>query len=154
MVVRKAASGDIAACVEMLTAYRMRLFAWNSRFWNPSALAVPMTQALLAHLVDQAETFLVAERDGIDGFLIATPIASPPVYDPGGPCVLVDDFCVRDDGLWAEVGGALLDAAWQGWRRRGVARVISVSPEADLIKTAFYQTRGLAPTSRWLSADV
>ncbi|MDO9336735.1 MAG: hypothetical protein Q7T61_10070 [Caulobacter sp.] len=154
MAVRKATAADVEACAALLSAHREQLMAWNPRFWNPSAIAGPMTRAFLGHQVQQAETFLVFERDGVEGFLIATPAANPPVFDPGGPSVLIDDFCVREGALWPEVGGALLGAAREGWREKGVAQVIAVCADADAAKKSFLQSQGLATTSVWLAAPV
>lgn len=153
MSVRTATAADVEACAGLLKAHREQLAGWNPRFWNPSAIAGPMTVAFLGHLVDQAETFLVFDRDGIEGFLIAMPVANPPVFDPGGPSVLVDDFCVRD-GQWMEVGGALLARAREGWKARGVAQIVAVGADADAAKRAFLESQGLATTSVWLTAAV
>ena len=50
---------------------------------------------------------LVHEQAGtVDGFVIATLVEAPPVYDPGGLTCLIDDFVVADPQEWETSGSA------------------------------------------------
>src|SRR5438105_1547689 len=75
---------------------------------------------------------LVAEgAGGIEGFLVAFVTPAPPVYDPGGLAVTIDDFCVASPGLWPTAGKALLAEASRLAKEAGAAVVVVVCGEHD-----------------------
>jgi GNAT superfamily N-acetyltransferase len=79
--------------------------------------------------------------------------AAPPVYAPGAPICLIDDFCVDPANAWASIGGALLDAAIEEGRRRGAPLTSIVAAHLDAPKRAFLASRGFAVTSEWHVRD-
>ncbi len=90
-------------------------------FHRPHPDARTRHEPFLASLVkDEEHIALVHETDGaVDGFVIAALVRAPPVYDPGGPACLIDDFVVAGPGCgrrwgkssWTKLVGKLLLAA-------------------------------------------
>jgi hypothetical protein len=156
MTVRPATAEDIPACVAMVGAHRELLQSYEPRFWRKSAVAEPMTQAFFGHLAgDPKVTFLVCDKGGtIEGFLIAMPQAAPPVFDPGGPTALIDDFCVASPELWPTVGQALLDETRARLRATGFMQLVMVSPYRHEEKKALAQANGLSLASNWWTTAV
>ncbi|MET0272116.1 MAG: GNAT family N-acetyltransferase [Phenylobacterium sp.] len=152
--VRPATADDVAACVGLVEQARARLATYEPRFWRRADGTAAPTATWFAHLVAQADTtFLVAvEGDATVGFLIGRPQPPPPVYDPGGPTVLIDDFCVQAPERWSDVGAALLEAARRVLSARGVAQIVVVCPAQDREKTALLDRSDLSLASTWWTA--
>jgi len=87
--------------------------------------------------------------NGIDGFAIATLITAPPVYAPGGPTALVDDFTVADPKLWESVGNLLFEAIREEASRRGAVGIVSICVHKDQVKRQFLSRCGLRIVSEW-----
>lgn len=69
----------------------------------------------------------------VDGFIIANIIAAPPVYEPGGPTCMVDDYWVRGGERWETIGHALLDAVCIRARSRLGNRLRMVRERAQVM---------------------
>lgn len=154
MTIRFAIAEDVSACVTMIETFRDRLQTYQPRFWNKSAISAQMTQAFFGDLATDARaTFLVSDGGaGIDGFLIAMPQQAPPVFDPGGPTALIDDFCVASPDLWPTTGAALLDEARRRLREAGFAQIVVVMADRDTEKNAFIRATDLSLASTWWTA--
>ena len=87
----------------------------------------------------------------IDGFLIATMIPAPPVYDPGGLTCLVDDFMVETPTLWASVGRSLLDEVVQRSVPKGAVQTVVVCGPHDTAKRAMLFESGHIVASEWFT---
>ncbi len=85
----------------------------------------------------------------IDAFIIGRMTPAPPVYAPGGPVCLVDDFCVSADVDWPQAGRALLDASEALAREQGAVLSVVVCPHLGGAKREFLASLGFAPTSEW-----
>src|SRR4051794_11746834 len=109
--IRKAGSADIARMVELSEQKRLQYQAYQPRFWRKAPDSREKQLLHFERIVAADRTIaLVHEWDGgIDGFVIATLLDAPPVYDPGGLTSLIDDFVVADEA-WEIVGAALLEA--------------------------------------------
>jgi ribosomal protein S18 acetylase RimI-like enzyme len=118
------------------------------RFWRRSPGAAGWTRRYFRFLlVTRRATLLVAEDQGeVAGMLIARRVGAPPVYDPGGASLMIDDFCVLSPASWPSVGAALLEAAIQG---SSAAQVIIVAPVRDAAKSQWLASAGLTPVSSW-----
>ena len=155
MPVRIATEDDLPAMVSLIEAHRVQLKEWQPRFWNPAPGAAEMSKQWFGHLISQTRNLgLVHESDGtIDGFLIATIVPAPPVYDPGGLTCLIDDFAVASDDLWPSVGEALVQYA-SGWsKENGASQTVIITPMAHNEKMAFVENRRMTPSASWWVQD-
>lgn len=154
MGVRDAEEADVAAMVALSERFRRRLAGWSPVFWRMAGDAQPKQTLYFRFLLAQADTFaLVHESEAgagdVGGFVIARMTPAPPVYAPGAPICLIDDFCVEPAEAWPRVGGALLDAAIAEGRRRGAPLTSIVAAHLDAPKRTFLAARGFAVTSEW-----
>ena len=86
----------------------------------------------------------------VEGFIIATIIAAPPVYEPGGPTCMVDDYWVRGGARWETIGRALLTAVCARARSEfGAAQVLVVCGHQDIAKRTMLLDLGLEIASEW-----
>jgi len=134
-------------------ARRVRYEAFEPLFWKKAQTSLEMGRAFFAHLIGQPETLsLLAEADGRTvGFLIATTARVPPVVTPGATA-MIDDFCVAEPDLWAQVGPPLLDTARTALRENGFAQIVVVCGFKDREKTAFLERQDLSLASAWWTA--
>jgi ribosomal protein S18 acetylase RimI-like enzyme len=154
-VVRKAIEADLDVVAAMAEARRVRYEAFEPVFWKRRAGGEAMSRAFFAHLLTKPETlFLIAEWSGTaTGFLIASPVATPPVFD-AGPTALIDDFCVDDPAMWPVVGQSLLRMARAELKARGIRQIVVVSGFKDAEKMAFLESEKLSLASTWWTAPV
>lgn len=152
-MVRIADADDVEACVQLAEARRALYETFEPRFWRRAANSAEMSRLWFAHLFGKDDVLaLVADRGGeISGFLIAQPTPSPPVYDPGGRTVLIDDFVV-EPGLWMDVGAQLLNEARQRLRSAGFAQIVVVGAHQDQDKTRLLEATDLSLASTWWTA--
>lgn len=154
MTIRPAIKTDLPAMVTLIEAYRRRLQTWRPVFWNKAAGSGELSMLWFGHLMNQANVLtLISEQDGkADGFLIASLIDAPPVYDIPGKACMIDDYAVETDALWASVGRDLLSEAKTWARQKDAAQVIVVSPTDHADKNGFMENQGLAETTKWWTA--
>ncbi len=151
MTIRPAIKTDLPAMVALIEAYRRRLQTWRPMFWNKARGSGELSMLWFGHLMNQGNVLtLISEQDGKpDGFLIASLIDAPPVYDISGKACMIDDYAVETDALWASVGRELLSEAKAWARQNDAAQVIVVSPTDHVDKNSFMETEGLAETTKW-----
>jgi ribosomal protein S18 acetylase RimI-like enzyme len=149
--VRRARWSDVAALVELIERRRTELEALEPRFWRRAPGAAKWTRRYfrLLLLSRRAALFVAEQEEGIAGMLIARRIKAPPVYDPGGVSILVDDFCVAGPALWPIAGAALLAAAADHARQLGAAQLIVVAPAAAPAQAACLEGAGSSPVCCW-----
>lgn len=154
--IREARLGDVPALVDLSERTREEYAAFQPRFWRKAADSRERQEAFFANLIEQGRGIaLVHEDDGVvDGFVIATMIASPPVYDPRGLTCLIDDFVVADAGRWGSAGAGLLRAVRAEVQRRGAVQVVVVCPHLDGPKRSLLLASGLSIASEWYVGDV
>jgi hypothetical protein len=168
-VIREAAPEDVPVLAELAARRRTEYASVQPQFWRQASDALEQHRLFLATQVEDADVIaLVAavstdsassttgpERSGrIDGFVIATVTAAPPVYDPGGPTGVIDDFTVSDPHLWSTVGRDLLAAAMHRLSVRGTSQVVVVCGDHDEPKLAALRAAGLTTASQWLVAPL
>jgi GNAT superfamily N-acetyltransferase len=147
---RAAIATDIGACVAIIQGYRQMLAKYQPRFWRPSANAAAISTAWFAHLFATADVAIVAEDAGnVVGFLIATTVPSPPVYDIPGRTAMIDDFMIVDPARWHDVGAALLDDARHKLAAEGYAQIVVVNAARDTAKATFLERANLSVASQW-----
>ncbi len=94
------------------------------------------------------------EDDEVTGYLFATIVSAPPVYDPGGPTGLIDDFSVTSSEHWASVGVELLAEARDRLASRGVSQLVVVCGHHDQPKRAALLGTRFSITSEWFVQPV
>jgi hypothetical protein len=154
--VRPARPTDVPAMVALSAAKRAAYAEVVPAFWRAAADADARQASwfesllsrdhVLAHVVDGAAR--------LDGFAIGVVHAAPPVYDPGGPVVTIDDFCVADPSLWPTVGAALLEATRAAARAKGAVIEVVVCGVHDAPKRALVERAGTFPTSHWFATPL
>lgn len=155
IIVRAATSNDVASCVVIVQSARLQLSQFEPVFWRPSENSGAATLGWFTHLLSLSDTlFLVSEeQDRVVGFLIARPLPVPPVYEPGGPAALIDDFAIENPSRWGEIGPSLLSAAREIIRARGFAQIVVVCPYKDASKMAVMAEAELSRTTAWWTAQ-
>lgn len=150
-VIRPAAAGDLAAILALADVRRQEYATYQPRFWRPAPDATIRQAPHLAGLITDPAVITLVAVTGPDlvGYAIGQLVPAPPVYDPGGPTCLVDDFTVADPGLWATVGVDLLAAVTRTATDRGAAQVVVVTAARDDPKRAALDRSGLTPASEW-----
>jgi len=104
-------------------------------------------------LVENPETIsLIHESDGlIEGFILGSLIPAPPVYDPGGPTCLVDDFVVASPKDWGTTGRLLLTDLCKQAAQLGAAQVVVVCGPLDETKRRLLLEQDLTVASEWFT---
>jgi GNAT superfamily N-acetyltransferase len=105
----------------------------------------------LERLVHEATSLVfISEQDGsISGFIAGRLVPAPPVYDPGGPVCLIDDFVVADPERWFALGAALFARLEEAALAAGAVLTVTVCGAADEKKLAMIEESGATPTSYW-----
>jgi L-amino acid N-acyltransferase YncA len=155
IIIRECREADLPAVVDILEAKRALLATFEPRFWKQAPSSRETTGPYLASLLATGKhVFLVAEAThGIAGFLLASSMPVPPVYD-AGPTAVIDDFDVVDSATWSEVGSLLLAEARRRLRELGFAQFIFVSAKGDLPKMDFLRAQGLSEHAAWFNDAV
>lgn len=148
---RPAQPDDIARLVALSSRQRAGYAEAQPLFWRVAGNADEKQAGFFGHLLtrDNVRVLLAEGGDELLGFLVAQVVAAPPVYDPGGDVLSIDDFAVTDEGAWTSVGRALLDAA-QGWgRERGCVLGVVVCGHHDEAKRRMLEDAGFPTVSEW-----
>jgi GNAT superfamily N-acetyltransferase len=149
--VRKAATTDIKAAVELVEQSRRQLQKYQPTFWRKAANSAAATETYFTRLLSEPDTFFLVAIEGsrFEGFLIARKFPAPPVFDPGGDTWLIDDFCVLEPRLWLSVGEALLSHVSTLIHEHGGVQIVVVSADRDLAKTEMLRRSDLTIASNW-----
>ena len=156
LVIADATADDVACIAQMAATRRAEYEVAQPRFWRAAEDALERHRSYLAAQVqDEHVISLVARSKArLDGFLFATIVETPPVYDPGGLTGFVDDFAVASPDLWDEVGSALLTETRQRLDARGASQVVVVCGHHDTPKLRALLASGLDRASEWLVGPV
>ncbi len=150
-IIRPAMNQDLDELLRMAADKRQRYAVWQPVFHKPHADAMQRHRDYLITMVHSEHSImLVYERSGSAlGFALAELRGAPPVYEPGGKILIVDDFCVREDGLWPLVGPALVKAMWKKGQEQGAVLINVVCGPKDEAKRAALESTGLGVGSEW-----
>ncbi|MBI1817473.1 MAG: N-acetyltransferase [Deltaproteobacteria bacterium] len=151
MAIRDATPADIEAMVTLSEAFRQRLTTYSPTFWRKAedsfARQVTWFEILLG--LDDTIALVDDEEGSLRGFVIGRLTPAPPVYAPGGPGCLIDDFCVTSEDDWPTVGRALLAEIEARSKQRGAGACIVICAHLDARKRAFLAQRDFAVTAEW-----
>lgn len=156
MSIRAATADDVSRMVELSDRTRTEYAQYSPVFWRKAEGASEKQYPFLqAQLERESNIVLVSEAaGGIDGFLIAGVVNAPPVYDPGGPVCMVDDFAVSSPELWQTVGQALLAEAAAQAKARGAVLSVVVCGHRDEPKRAMLRASGASIASEWYTNPI
>jgi hypothetical protein len=149
--VRQATVDDVAAMVQLSEEERVERERMDPEFFRKAERSVDAQTAYFKWLLPQNHVIAVVHEtaNGIDGFAIATMITAPPVLDPGGQTVLIDDFRVANPQLWESVGTHLFDAVESEGRKRSAVGIVSICAHKNESKRRFLSRLGLRIVSEW-----
>jgi GNAT superfamily N-acetyltransferase len=149
--IRKATAVDVPAILDLAEAKREEYQRYQPTFWRKAGDSREKHGPYLASLVESDRVIaLVHERDGgVEGFVFASLVAAPPVYDPGGSVCLIDDFATKSSDDWPTVGKSLLAAAVKEAKARGAVLAVVVAGHLDEPKRATLASEGYTIASEW-----
>jgi hypothetical protein len=149
--IRKAEGKDVDAMVALSAAKRVEYAKAQPIFHKIAPDADAKQKAFLSSQLDKADQcFLVHSEGGtLDAWINGRLVSAPPVYEPGGRVLLVDDFCVAKPELWASAGKALLLEAKAWAKGQGAVLVNVVCGPEDAPKRALLKELGLGVASEW-----
>ncbi|MEQ1754763.1 MAG: GNAT family N-acetyltransferase [Micropepsaceae bacterium] len=149
--IRRASPSDVDAFTDLVAAKRTQLEMFEPIMWRTGRDANEMTAAFFRHQVAEPNAILLVAEDGasILGFVNAVLQNPPPIYDPGGKTVMIDDFTVVKGEAGDQAAMALLDAVMSEGRSRGAVQLIAVSAAMDERATKWFQTKKLHVASTW-----
>jgi GNAT superfamily N-acetyltransferase len=151
MYIQRAIEADIPSMVAIAEAKRVEYEGYSPVFWRKAPDSSPKQERYFQALLAGTDVIaLVAQgRDRLEGFAIGVLTTPPPVYNPGGPVCIVDDFAVAAPEEWRAVGAALLAAIEQEAQARGAVLVVIVCAQRDEAKRALLRDAGLSVASEW-----
>lgn len=154
--IRDATPADVPAMVELSERKRLEYEAYQPTFWRKAADSREKQTAFFQNVLERNDRLvLVYERNAeVVGFVIAALVPAPPVYDPGGPTCMVDDFAVADPTDWESVGEALLDAAIGEARHNGAVQAVVVCGHRDALKRSMLAANGYGIASEWYVKEI
>lgn len=156
-VIRDAVASDVDGIVDLAERRRVGYEMAQPQFWRRASDAVAKHRPWIAAQVDDADVVALVERGvkaDLAGFVIATLVDSPVVYDPGGPTGLIDDFVVADSAAWASTGRGLLAECERRLVARGAVQITVVCGRHDQAKRQALTASGLAVASEWFVKPV
>jgi ribosomal protein S18 acetylase RimI-like enzyme len=134
IIIRRAASDDVEALTSLVALKRAELERTFYRY----------------QVEEDSVILLVAEIEGrVAGFINGILQNAPPVYDPGGKALMVDDFVVEAGDSGDRAALALLDAVKSEGRARGAVQMILVSAARDERAAGWFRAKGLHVASTW-----
>lgn len=156
MTIRPSRPEDLDAILELLDAKRVTYAKWQPVFHRPADGAKEMQRPFIGSLFTHPEFIcLTAEAAGtVTGFLQGRITKAPPVYDPGGPVLMIDDFVVSDPALWPGAGRALVDEAKRLAASRGAVLINVVCGPRDDPKRRVLIDAGLTVASEWFVSPI
>lgn len=149
--VRYAVAADVERLVDLAAERRERYRRYQPEFWRPADDAADKQRQFFLNLVDDhGVAVLVAAVGGdVRGFAVARIVQAPPVYDPGGLTCMVDDFTVRDDAEWPEIGPLLIEAIAHWAADGGATQMVVVTAHLDEAKRGALGGSDLSLASEW-----
>jgi GNAT superfamily N-acetyltransferase len=154
--IRRAVPDDAAAIVDLAERRRVEYQGYQPVFWRKAADSRERHLPYIARLLGSAEAIALVHEGGeaLAGFVIATLMTAPPVYDPGGPVCLIDDFAVAAAAAWETVGLGLLRAATAAAKERGAVLAVVVCGHLDEPKRAMLRAAGYGVASEWYVSEI
>ena len=154
--IRKATQDDIPVMVEMAQQRRIRHQNYQPRFWRNAVDSCEKHAPFLSKLVqhERAISLVSESTNTVNGFVIATLVPAPPVYDVGGLTCSIDDFCVVDGLEWEHISKALLEEAMKQAKTRGAVQAVVVCAHLDEAKRKMLANEEFTIASEWYVRDI
>ncbi len=154
--IRNARVSDIPALVELSEQKRAEYQQYQPIFWRKAKDSRQKQQDFFTRLLSKNQVIiLICEQEStIRGFVIATLVAAPPVYNPGGTVCSIDDFCLASDQEWESIGLALLEKATNEAKQRGAVLSVVVCAYLDQLKRELLTHTGFTIASEWYVRDL
>jgi GNAT superfamily N-acetyltransferase len=151
MDIRATAETDIPRMVAISETKRIEYAGYSPVFWRKAPDSSAKQEMYFQHLLRRAEViaFVAEAGDTLSGFVIGAITLPPPVYNPGGPVCLVDDFAVANPRDWESVGAPLLAAVEREAKARGAVLSVVVCAQGDQAKREMLQQAGATVASEW-----
>ena len=150
MTVRPATVADLDEAVALCDAKRAQYALWQPVFHRVAAGAAASQRTYMEGNLARPECLLLVADDGaVAGFLWARLVDAPPVYNPGGKVILVDDFVVRSPADWEVAGRALLGEAVRWGKGFGAALLNVICGPQDLAKRALLTSTEMTVATEW-----
>lgn len=156
ILIRRAVTADLPFMVSLSREKRLQYEKAQPQFWRHADDAEEMQLQWFGELLHNDQyILLVAEAvEKVDGFIIGQFITAPPVYQPGGLTLMIDDFCVSDDVLWPAVGGRLISEINSISRKKNVVQLLVTCGAHDQSKKQFLDELGLSVASEWYVGNI
>ncbi len=154
--IRNAQIADIPALVELSEQKRTEYQQYQPTFWRKAKNSRQKQQEFFTHLLSKKQTLiLVCEQEKvIQGFVIASLVTAPPVYDPRGLICSIDDFCLASNQEWESIGRSLLEKATDEAKQRGAVLSVVVCGHLDQPKREMLAHTGFTIASEWYVRDL
>ncbi|HEY0735498.1 MAG TPA: GNAT family N-acetyltransferase [Herpetosiphonaceae bacterium] len=151
MPIRIATEDDLDVMIALADEKRTEYAQYAPTFWRKAADGPSKQREYFCGLLTQPNIIaLVSDEDGtIEGFVLGSIIAAPPVYDPGTQVCVIDDFTVAQPESWSTIGRALLEAARQHAAARQANLTVVVCGHLDQAKRAMLRESGFGIASEW-----
>ena len=151
LAIRPSEAGDVPAMVDLVEQQRRQYETYQPVFWRKAENSAQMSTMFFAALVanEAVTTFTAVENDEVVGFAIVLETPAPPVVNPGGTTVTLDDFCVKAPDRWGDVGAALLAGVREFGRAKCWRQLVVVCADADTAKKQFLESADLSLASTW-----
>lgn len=134
-VIERATADDLPAMLNLAAERRLLHESFQPVFWRVAADANEKQAPYLSWRVGHENSIVLVHRTdtGVDGFIVADPFATQPLFDRAGTSCNVDDFTVAGDSLWP-VGEWLLYRATVEAKSRGAVNTQVICANADTLK--------------------
>jgi hypothetical protein len=154
--VRLAESFDIPRIVELQEQRRLQYQEYQPTLWRKAEESADEDRAYLENAITDATVLvLVHDRDAtVDGAIVGVLSHLSPMYNPGGPVCVVDDFVVASPELWNTVGVKLLNAMAREAHKRGAAHLTVSCGYQDRLKRTMLALHGCTIASAWHVRDL
>lgn len=151
MPIRFATGDDLAAMIALADEKRTEYAQYAPTFWRKAADGPVKQHEFFRSLLTKPNVIALVREDdaSIDGFVLASIIDAPPVYDPGTQVCVIDDFTVAQAEAWTTVGRALLEAVREHAAARQANLTVVVCGHLDQAKRAMLQAAGFGIASEW-----
>ena len=151
IIIRPATDIDVNSMVSLSYEKRRAYEKHQPQFWRHSPGAEDSQSKWFNQLLlDDSNIILVAESaDNVVGFVIGSIKSAPEVYDPGGPTLIIDDFCVKTASEWSSIGSKLITELNKLAKNRGIAQILCVCGAHDEPKRQLLKSIGLLIASEW-----
>ena len=151
MAVRFAKADDVETLLKLADQKRTEYEHYVPNFWRKAVDGLEKQRSFFQDVLTKPNVLvLVSEENNlIDGFLIASIVKAPPVYDPQSEVCMIDDFTVVDSTKWATVGRDLLEEARRQAAQRQAHLSVVVCGHKDEPKREMLKAAGFGLASEW-----